>query len=63
MRSRTIRYTASEIGRLRVIEDFLPPPGDLVPREDNVKVPSPCRAAASTSSSAKLESAACPISA
>lgn len=38
MRSRTVRYTAGEIGRLRVIEDFLPPPAELVPREDKVKV-------------------------
>jgi predicted DNA binding CopG/RHH family protein len=27
-----------ELGRVRVIEDFLPPPADLVSREDNVKV-------------------------
>ena len=38
MSSRTVRYTAGEIGRVRVIEDFLPPLADLVPREDNVKV-------------------------
>jgi predicted DNA binding CopG/RHH family protein len=38
MSSRTVRYTAGEIGRVRVIKDFLPPPVDLVPREDNVKV-------------------------
>jgi hypothetical protein len=38
MSNRTVKYTAGEIGRLRIIEDFLPPPGDLVPREDNVKV-------------------------
>jgi len=38
MSSRTVRYTAGEIGRVRLVEDFLPAPGDLVPREDNVKV-------------------------
>lgn len=38
MSSKTVRYTAGEIGRIRVIEDFLPPPSALVPREDNVKV-------------------------
>jgi predicted DNA binding CopG/RHH family protein len=38
MRSRTIKYTAGEIGRVRVVEDFLPPPDALVPREDNIKV-------------------------
>ncbi len=38
MSSRTVRYTAGEIGRVRVVEDFLPSPDRLVPREDNVKV-------------------------
>lgn len=38
MSSRTVRYTTGEIGRLRVIEDSLPAPVDLVLREDNVKV-------------------------
>jgi len=32
------KYAAGEIGRVRVIEDFLPAPADLVPREENVKV-------------------------
>jgi predicted DNA binding CopG/RHH family protein len=36
--NRTIKYTAGEIDRIRVIEDLLPRPDDLVPREDNVKV-------------------------
>jgi hypothetical protein len=38
MSNRTVRYTAGEIGRVRVVEDVLPAPADLVPREDNVKV-------------------------
>jgi predicted DNA binding CopG/RHH family protein len=38
MSSRTVKYTAGEIGRVRVIDDFLPAPADLVPREENVKV-------------------------
>ncbi len=38
MSNRTVRYTTGEIGRVRVIEDFLPAPAGLVPREDNVKV-------------------------
>ena len=38
MSNRTVRYTTCEIGRVRVIEDFLPAHADLVPREDNVKV-------------------------
>ena len=37
MSSRTVRYTAGEIGRVRVIEDFLPPPADLVPRARNAQ--------------------------
>jgi predicted DNA binding CopG/RHH family protein len=32
------KYTTGEIGRVRVIEDFLPSPEALVAREDNVKV-------------------------
>ena len=38
MNSKTVKYTVGEIGRVRVIEDFLPSPAELVPREDNVKV-------------------------
>jgi predicted DNA binding CopG/RHH family protein len=38
MSNKTVKYTAGEISRLRVIEDFLPRPDELVPREDNVKV-------------------------
>ena len=34
----TTKYAAGEIGRVRVIVDFLPAPADLVPREENVKV-------------------------
>ncbi len=38
MRNRTVKYTAGEIGRVRVVKDFLPAPDALVAREDNVKV-------------------------
>lgn len=38
MSERTRKYTEGEIGDVRVIEDFLPPPADLVLREDTVKV-------------------------
>jgi predicted DNA binding CopG/RHH family protein len=38
MSNRTIKYTAGEVGRVKVIEDFLPSPDALVAREDNVKV-------------------------
>jgi len=38
MRSRTVKYTAGEIGRVKVVDDFLPSPDALVAREENVKV-------------------------
>jgi predicted DNA binding CopG/RHH family protein len=38
MSNRTVKYTAGEIGRVRVVKDFLPAPDALVAREDNVKV-------------------------
>jgi predicted DNA binding CopG/RHH family protein len=38
MSSRTVKYTAGEIGRAKVVKDFLPSPDALVAREDNVKV-------------------------
>jgi len=38
MSSRTVKYTAGEIGRVKVVEDFLPSPDALVARDDNVKV-------------------------
>ncbi len=38
MSRRTVKYTSGEIGRIRVVDDFLPSPDSLVAREDNVKV-------------------------
>jgi hypothetical protein len=38
MSGKTRKYTQGEIGEIKVIEDFLPPPRELVLREDNVKV-------------------------
>ncbi|HSN71607.1 MAG TPA: hypothetical protein VLT59_08850 [Steroidobacteraceae bacterium] len=35
---RTRKYTDEPLGRLEVIEDFLPPPDQLVLKEDGVKV-------------------------
>ena len=32
------KFTKGSVGRVRVIEDFLPSPDDLVARDDNVKV-------------------------
>ena len=33
-----VKNATGEIGRVRVVEDFLPAPDALVPREENVKV-------------------------
>jgi hypothetical protein len=38
MRSKAEKYTTGQIGRVKVIDDFLPSPDALVAREDNVKV-------------------------
>ena len=35
---RKIRYTDEPMGELKVIKDFLPPPEQLILKEDNVKV-------------------------
>jgi predicted DNA binding CopG/RHH family protein len=35
---RRIRYTDEPLGDIRVIKDFLPPPSELVYKEDTVKV-------------------------
>ena len=36
--SERIRYTDEPLGKLRIVPDFLPPPQDLVFREEGVKV-------------------------
>ena len=38
MKKPTVKYGKGEIGRVRIVEDFLPSPDRLVLREDNVKV-------------------------
>ena len=35
---RTIEYTDEPIGDVKIIQDFLPPPKDLILKEENVKV-------------------------
>jgi predicted DNA binding CopG/RHH family protein len=37
MKTKT-KYNEEPMGKLRIIKDFLPPPDQLVLREDNVKV-------------------------
>ena len=38
MKKPTVKYSKGEIGRVKVVEDFLPSPDRLVLREENVKV-------------------------
>jgi len=38
MSKKTVKYTKGEIGKVKVVKDFLPPPDQLVLRESNVKV-------------------------
>jgi hypothetical protein len=33
-----VRYSTGEIGKVRIVKDFLPSPDQLVPVEDNIKV-------------------------
>lgn len=35
---KTINYTDGDIGNIRIIEDFLPTPEELVLKEDNTKI-------------------------
>jgi hypothetical protein len=37
MKNPTVKCTEGQIGRVRIVEDFLPSPDRLVLREDNVK--------------------------
>lgn len=38
MSRKTVKYTEGEVGKLKVVRDFLPPPDQLVLRQENVKV-------------------------
>ena len=38
MKKSTVKTSKGEIGRVRIVEDFLPSPDRLVLREENVKV-------------------------
>ncbi|MCG2774818.1 MAG: hypothetical protein L6406_03970 [Desulfobacterales bacterium] len=33
-----IKYTDEPLGKLRIVDDFLPPPEDLLCKEENVKI-------------------------
>ena len=38
MKKKATRYSDGPIGKVKVIKDFLPPPSDLVLREETIKV-------------------------
>ncbi len=38
MKKYAIEYTQGEISKVKIIKDVLPPPSDLVLKDDNVKV-------------------------
>ncbi len=38
MKKRTIEYSKGEIGKVKIVKDFLPMPSELVLKDDNVKV-------------------------
>ena len=38
MKMNAIEYTKGEIGKVKIIKDFLPHPSELVLKEDNIKV-------------------------
>jgi hypothetical protein len=62
MKKPTVKYSKGEIGRIRIVQVFLPSPDRLVLREDNVKV-TLSLSQRSRFSSAPHASAACPTSA
>lgn len=34
----TMKYTDDPIGEIKIVDDFLPPPKDLIFKEENVKI-------------------------
>lgn len=38
MKKHAIKYTDEPIGKIKIVEDFLPPPDQLVLKEETVKV-------------------------
>jgi predicted DNA binding CopG/RHH family protein len=38
MKKGSVEYTKGEMGNVKIVKDFLPPPSQLVLRDDNVKV-------------------------
>ncbi len=38
MSKKTVKYTDGDIGKFKVLDDFLPPPHELVKKDDIVKI-------------------------
>lgn len=38
MKKHTFKYTNEPIGKIKIIDDFLPPPNQLIVKEETVKV-------------------------
>jgi len=38
MKKRNVKYTDEHIGKIRIVDDFLPKPKDLVLKEETTKV-------------------------
>ena len=38
MKKNAVKYTTDEMGALKIVNDFLPAPSELVMKDDNVKV-------------------------
>lgn len=38
MKKKTVKYSNEPLGRVKVIDDFLPKPEDLVFKDENVKI-------------------------
>ena len=38
MKKKTIKYTKGDIGEIKILDDFIPPPHKLIKKADTVKV-------------------------
>jgi len=36
--NKKVKYTDEPLGDMKIIEDFLPSPKDLIPKEENIKI-------------------------
>lgn len=38
MKKKTVKYTNEPLGKVKIVNDFLPKPADLVFKDENVKI-------------------------